>query len=64
MILPILLEKTRLLPVYVVGMGSHERQRDISRPEGFRDYQILYCTGGAGILEIEGKSYEIKRMQN
>ena len=61
MILPILLEKTRLLPVYVVGMGSHERQRDISRPEGFRDYQILYCTGGAGILEIEGKSYEIKR---
>lgn len=61
MILPILLNKTRLLPIYVVGIGGHDYQRDISRPEGFGNYQILYCTGGAGVLEIEGKSYEIKR---
>lgn len=61
MILPVLLEKTRLLPIYVVGMGSHTSQRDISRPEGLANYQILYCTGGEGILKIEGKTHSIKR---
>lgn len=61
MILPILLDKTRLLPIYVVRMGSHVSQRDISRPEGLADYQILYCTGGEGVLEIEGKTHHIRR---
>lgn len=59
MILPILLNKTRLLPIYVVGIGEHERQRKIIRRCGFQTYQILYCLGGRGILKIENKEYEI-----
>lgn len=60
MILSVVLEKTFLLPIYVTGIGSHTAQREIYRPEGLDSYQILFCTGGAGVLEIDGKSYPIQ----
>ena len=60
MILPILLNRTKLLPVYVIGVGSHKSQSEIIRRCGFQEYQILYCTNGSGILEIENREYEIK----
>ncbi len=61
MILPILLNRTKLLPIYVVGMGGHEHQERIIRRCGFQGYQLLYCTGGSGILKIENTEHEIKR---
>lgn len=61
MILPILLNKTRLLPIYVVGMGGQEHQERVIRRCGFQCYQILYCTGGGGELKIENKEYQIRR---
>ena len=61
MILPILLNKTKLLPVYVVGLGGDKNQRHIKRPCGFSSYQILYCIGGSGVLKIENKEYKISK---
>ena len=59
MILPILLNRTKLLPIYVVGIGGHKSQDPITRPCGFQSYQLLYCTGGSGILRIEEQEYVI-----
>ncbi len=59
MLLPILLSKTKLLPIYVVGLGEHERQRHIIRPYGFHSYQILYCTSGSGILKFKDEEHRI-----
>ncbi len=60
MILPILLNRTKLLPIYVVGMGGHTHQDRVVRPCGFQSYQILYCTGGSGILKIEKEEHKIE----
>ena len=60
MILPILLNRTKLLPIYVVGIGSHKSQDEIIRSCGFLESQVLYCTHGKGILQIENKEYEIR----
>lgn len=59
MILPILLDKTKLLPIYVVGIGVKKSQYEIVRKDGFHSYQILYCTEGGGIFRAEGKEYKI-----
>lgn len=59
MILPVLLNKTKLLPVYVVGIGNHEAQDHVRRPFGFQSYQFLYCLSGSGILKIEDKEHQI-----
>lgn len=61
MILPMLLNRTKLLPVYVTGIGESKNQRRIVRPCGFQSYHILYCKDGKGILKIENKEYEIGR---
>ncbi|MBQ4145231.1 MAG: AraC family transcriptional regulator [Clostridia bacterium] len=61
MILPILLNKTKLLPVYVVGSGGDNNQLYRERPYGFSNYQILYCTGGNGVYKTENKEYKISR---
>ncbi len=59
MILPILLDKTKLLPIYVVRIGITRNQYKISREDGFNSYQILYCVSGSGIFKVGGKSYKI-----
>ena len=61
MILPILLSKTKLLPIYVVGIGLKEEQDDIMRSEGFPAYQILYCSEGSGIFIAHGHEYKIEK---
>ena len=59
MILPMLLSKTKLLPIYVLGMGVKEHQEPISRPSGYPGYQLLYCTRGKGRFLIGEKEYVI-----
>lgn len=59
MILPILLSKTKMLPFYVIGIGSKGHQPDIVRPDGFPAYQILYCTEGCGTFISAGHIYHI-----
>lgn len=60
MILPIPSNRTKLLPIYAVSIDSHKSQEEIIRRDGFQEYQILYCTHGKGILQIENKEYEIR----
>ena len=59
MILPILLNKTKLLPLYVIRLGVKENQTDVVRPTGFPGYQILYCTDGSGVFSAEGREYKL-----
>ncbi len=59
MVLPILLSKTKLLPIYIVRMNNTKDQGKIFRKEGFHTYQIFYCTEGSGIFRAEGREYKI-----
>ena len=61
MILPILLNKTKLLPIYVVGMGGKQHQDHVIRRCGFQGYQLLYCNEGSGMLRAEGKDHLIQK---
>ncbi|MEG2381722.1 MAG: AraC family ligand binding domain-containing protein, partial [Oscillospiraceae bacterium] len=60
MLLPIVLEKTKLLPIYVIGMGIKEHQTRKYREQGFAGFQLLYCTSGSGVFVIEGKEFIIE----
>ena len=55
---PIVGTETRL-PVYIITIGQNEYQTHVSRPEGFRYPQIIYCTRGSGMLNVNGASYRI-----
>lgn len=61
MILPILLNKTKLLPIYVVGIGYKEEQDDIIRKDGFPAYQVLYCCEGSGTFCTQNREYKIEK---
>ena len=47
------------LPFYIVGIGQHELQPYISKPEGHPRDQFFYGTKGAGVLKIYGKRVEL-----
>ena len=47
------------LPIYVITIGQNEYQIHVSRPEGFRYPQIIYCTKGTGMLNVGDASYRI-----
>jgi AraC-like DNA-binding protein len=55
---PIVGTETRL-PIYIITIGQNEYQSHVSRPEGFRYPQIIYCTKGSGMLNVGGTSYRI-----
>ena len=42
------------LPIYLVGVGSLANQEHITRPAGYPNYQVIYCTKGSGILRLNG----------
>lgn len=47
------------LPFYLVGIGQHELQPYMKKPEGHPRDQFFYSTEGSGCLRIQGKSVEI-----
>jgi len=59
MVFPIVTNEVRKLPFYVTGAGSLENQHPAVRPNGLKDYQILYATAGRGYLQVDGDEYEI-----
>lgn len=59
MIFPIITDETAKYPFYLTGVGSLENQHDVLRPNGLRDYQILYVTRGKGTLRIDGREFTI-----
>lgn len=48
------------LPFYVTCVGGWEEQEHVSRPEGLTDFHWMHCTGGAGLLRVEGKEFYIR----
>ncbi len=59
MILPVPFHHAKLLPVYVVNIGSYQHQTKMNRLYGLPHYQFLFCLDGRGILEIENEVHEI-----
>lgn len=48
------------LPIYVLGAGARDREGHFVRGGGYPNYQIIYCTRGAGILKVDGGEYSVK----
>lgn len=53
------IDKEKVLPFYVMGIGVNPWQYHVIRPNGYEYHQILYCTKGEGVLIIEDTSYPI-----
>ncbi len=47
------------LPFYLVGIGQHELQPYMAKPEGHPRDQFFYSTRGSGHLQIQGKGLEL-----
>lgn len=47
------------LPFYLVGIGQHELQPYMAKPEGHPREQFFFGTQGSGCLKIFGKSVEL-----
>lgn len=46
-------------PCYLAGIGHHDLQPPVFRPNGLDRHQLLYCEKGRGMLKIAGKEMEI-----
>lgn len=47
------------LPFYLVGIGQHELQPYMTKPQGHPRDQFFYGTQGSGTLKLQGKTVEI-----
>jgi len=45
------------LPFYLTGIGTTDPEYHIIRTEGLTSHQIMFTTGGSGVLIAEGKIY-------
>lgn len=52
-------EQLSFFPIYVTTIDIKFMQGRITRPEGYEMHQIFLVHGGCGILNIDGKSFEI-----
>ena len=52
-------EQVKDLPVYLTGIGGTEWQGHIIREEGYYWHQILFCSGGSGILKYDNTGVRI-----
>ncbi len=53
------IEQVKNLPVYLTGIGGTEWQGHIIREEGYYWHQILFCSGGSGILKYDNTFFRI-----
>ncbi|WZL81157.1 AraC family transcriptional regulator [Vallitaleaceae bacterium 9-2] len=54
---PVITEEERLLPLYVTGIGHQNPQEKIHRPDGFNDYQWIYCARGEGKITVNHQEF-------
>lgn len=57
---PIIASQTSL-PFYLTGIGISEPEYHIIRESGLISHQLLYTTGGEGVLNVGGVSYVQKK---
>jgi AraC-like DNA-binding protein len=51
------------LPLYLVGVGNLANQDHVVRPSGYPNYQVIYCTKGAGLLCMGGVERPVTERQ-
>lgn len=51
--------EARTLPFFLFGIGGSEYQARVSRPDGYKWDQILYCAEGSGKLEYDEKTIRV-----
>ncbi|GEM_PF-3930189 len=59
LVLSVLTTIEKELPYKLYGAGHDYKQEETHRPFGFPVYQMLLCTNGHGILEMNGQKYPI-----
>lgn len=60
-IFPMLLEKDKRLPLYVIGIGCDEYQRQIIREEGLPCHQLALCADGTGKFCAGNREFTINK---
>lgn len=60
-VFPMLLEKDKKLPFYIIGIGCDEYQRHIVRDEGLPYHQIAFCINGSGTFRIDNHEFTIEK---
>ncbi|WP_164473086.1 AraC family transcriptional regulator [Clostridium sp. E02] len=56
---PVIMDKDRQLPFYVMGIGCEEYQNHIRRKAGLPSNQIAICTSGSGMFLVDGNVFPI-----
>ena len=56
----VLKEQTKSMPFYVTRVGVSYKVGEITRLNGFEEFQIMHVISGEGIFECGGKTYSIK----
>ena len=60
-VFPMLLDKDRMLPLYIIGIGCDEYQKQIIREDGMPCHQLAFCTNGSGKFCIDNREYLIDK---
>lgn len=58
-IYPVVTEKTKKLPYYLIGVGCDWEQEFIDRPFGYPTHQWVHCVSGTGRVTIQGKEEQM-----
>lgn len=58
---PVVNEKTRLLPIYLDGIGINPRQEERKRPQGHTKHHLFIVLEGSGQLICEGQSLCVQK---
>lgn len=62
-VFPVLTEVELNLPIYLTSIGRWVHQDNITREQGFPDFQWIQCIDGEGCLEVDGRKYRVGRGQ-
>lgn len=60
-IFPMLLEKDRMLPLYITGIGCDEYQKHIIREDGLPCHQLALCANGMGKFCVGNREFTINK---
>lgn len=54
-------DRTRLLPVFLKGMGYYFEQTETIRPDGFSYYHLMTTRSGQGVVKTKSHVYSVKK---
>ena len=58
--IPVIKRQTEVMPFFVTRVGIFYKVEEITRLNGFEEFQIMQVVSGEGVFECAGKTYSIK----